>query len=122
MAEASLDPNDNKWDLVFDFTSEDADGNKLNNSKLLDPSEFSIVTKEVEGFDEPASQIPVPQKYGGTLTDNDLEAHQKHDGMMEFGFGTSATEAQEQFDQAEAPETLTAEEPVVTTEGQPGFE
>lgn len=103
MADAQLDPNDNKWDLVFDFTAEDADGNKLENSKLLDPSQFSIVTKEIEGFDEPASQIPVPQKYGGSLADNDLSQRQQHEGMMEFGFGTSASEAQQQFEQAEAP-------------------
>ena len=31
MVGAKLDPNSNRWDLVFDFTETDADGNKLEN-------------------------------------------------------------------------------------------
>lgn len=71
MAEAHLDPNNNRWDLIFDFTEYDEAGNKKENFHVIEPSDFSIVTKEVEGDDTPASSIPVPQKYGGSLPDND---------------------------------------------------
>ncbi len=40
----------NKWDLIFDFTKDES-GKKLNFS-ILDSSEFQIVSKTIEGFDE----------------------------------------------------------------------
>jgi hypothetical protein len=43
----SLD--DNKWELIFDFTKDES-GQKLNFS-LLDPSQFQIVSKSIEGVD-----------------------------------------------------------------------
>jgi hypothetical protein len=43
----SLD--DNKWELIFDFTKDES-GQKLNFS-LLDPAQFQIVSKSIEGVD-----------------------------------------------------------------------
>lgn len=63
-----FDVTANKWDLIFDFTKDDA---KLN-YEFLDPSEFSIVTKELhdlEGSPAPVAPFAVPQKYGGILDD-----------------------------------------------------
>jgi len=95
MEAAELKPEQNRWDLVFDFTEEDGEGNKIDNFHTLDPSEFSIVTKTVEGFDTEPSQIPLPKKYGGELEDNDQSMRGAHglEGMSEFKVGTTAAEA-----------------------------
>lgn len=39
----------NKWDLIFDFTKKD--DSKLN-YEFLNPSEFHLITKELEDFSE----------------------------------------------------------------------
>lgn len=95
MEAAELKPEENKWDLVFDFTETDEAGNKIENFHTLDPAEFAIVTKTVEGFDAEPSQIPVPKKYGGEMEDNDLNLRGAHglDGMSEFKLGTTAADA-----------------------------
>jgi len=95
MAAAELKPELNKWDLVFDFTETDDAGNKIDNFHTLDPSKFSIVNLPIEGFDAPASQLPLPKKFGGELEDNDPTMMGSHglDGMSEFKLGTSAAEA-----------------------------
>ena len=55
-ADANLDSDKNRWDLVFDFTGTNADGKKEEHFKMLPPEEFAIVTKTVEGFEvEPTS-------------------------------------------------------------------
>lgn len=57
----------NKWDLIFDFTKDDS---KLN-YEFLDPSEFRIITKELEGFEErPVAPFAYPEKYGGNIADD----------------------------------------------------
>lgn len=38
--------NQNKWELIFDFTTNESGEKK--NYELLDPSEFSIVRKELD--------------------------------------------------------------------------
>ena len=55
---------------------------------MLDPSEFKIITKEVEGIDaKPVMPFPYPQKYGGSLADDANKHEEKqHDNMMAFGF------------------------------------
>ena len=59
----------NKWDLIFDFTKDESGASKHYN--LLDPSEFHIITKEVEGVEaKPVMPFPYPQKYGGSLADD----------------------------------------------------
>jgi hypothetical protein len=72
MEEAGLPADTNRWDLVFDFTNTDSEGNKLANFSTLDPAEFSIQAIEVDGFESVSpTALPVPQKYGGEMTDND---------------------------------------------------
>ena len=83
----------NKWDLIFDFTKDES-GKKLNYS-FVDPSEFHIITKTIEGIEgEPVTVFPYPQRYGGTLPD-DANAHneKKDDGLMAFGFNVNQQEA-----------------------------
>ena len=68
-ATVGFDVTQNKWDLIFDFTKDDA---KLNYS-FLDPSEFYTVTKEVgdlEGSPSPVAPFSLPKKYGGKLADD----------------------------------------------------
>ena len=40
--------DDNKWELIFDFTKDETG---LKNFSLLNPSEFEIITKTVDGMD-----------------------------------------------------------------------
>jgi hypothetical protein len=42
-----FDTSVNKWDLIFDFNKKDSGLN----FKFLDPSEFKIISKEIEGFE-----------------------------------------------------------------------
>lgn len=109
MTEAGLDPSNNRWDLIFDFTEYDESGNKLSNFHVIDPSEFSIVTKEVEGDETAPSSIPVPQKYGGSLPDNDPSQRQVHEGMSEFKIGTSIADAQKQYEAAQVDKNMEEE-------------
>jgi hypothetical protein len=49
----------NKWDLIFDFTKNEA--SKKLNFEFLDPSEFSIISKSVDGIDQkPVMAFPYP--------------------------------------------------------------
>jgi hypothetical protein len=79
----------NKWDLIFDFTKDEA-GKKLN-YEFLDPSEFKIITKAVEGIEQkPVLAFPYPQKYGGSMSDDANKVYEKKDdGMHSFGFNVS---------------------------------
>jgi hypothetical protein len=89
----------NKWDLIFDFNKED---NKQNFS-FLDPSEFKIISKEIEGIDEqPVVVFPFPQKYGGSLADDANAGLANHnDGLMAFSITTSAADAAKRVEEAE---------------------
>ena len=79
----------NKWDLIFDFTKDES--GKQMNYQFLDPSEFKVVSKSIEGVDQkPVMAFPYPQKYGGTLDDDaNKNVEQKDDNMKAFGFNTS---------------------------------
>jgi len=90
VAQVNFDVTANKWDLIFDFTKDDA---KLNYA-FLDPSEFYTVTKEIpdlEGSPVPVAPFALPERYGGTLA-NDINEHarQHDDNMMAFSITTSA--------------------------------
>jgi hypothetical protein len=54
----------------------------------VDPSEFQIITKPVEGIEQkPVLVFPYPQRYGGTVSDDaNHHADKKEDNMMAFGF------------------------------------
>lgn len=81
----------NRWDVIFDFTEKKEEGSNVNFT-MLSPEEFNIFPIHIEGDDFPVSHIPIPQKYGGELPDNDLSA-QSHHGMAEFSIMTSQEEA-----------------------------
>lgn len=88
--QVGFDPAANKWDLIFDFTSKESG----KNYEFLEPSEFSIIEKELEGYDKPQTVFPYPEKYGGTLAnDQNQNAREADDGMMAFSIHTSAQEA-----------------------------
>ncbi len=95
-----FDPQVNKWDLIFDFTTKDSG----KNYEFLEPSEFSMITKELEGdFPAPVAPFPTPQRYGGTLADDANQHVQQHDdGMMAFSIHTSANDAAKLVEAQEA--------------------
>ena len=83
----------NKWDLIFDFTK-NVSGNK-SNFKILEPENFKIFSKTVDGVDaQPVAAFPYPQRYGGTIADDANQQFEKKDDMMAFGFNTSQADAQ----------------------------
>lgn len=89
----------NKWDLIFDFTTSE----KKLNYELMDPAEFRMITKEIEGIEaKPVQVFPYPQKYGGTMADDANKQESKHqDDMMAFSIGVSAKEAEKLVQQKE---------------------
>ena len=116
------DLDNNRWDLVFDFTETDENGQKVDHFKTLDPALFSIESQEIEGDDTPPSQLPLPESYGGQLADHTTADKQEHTGMSEFTIGTSIADAKKEFDdQQDLEEELTAEEPVIS-QAQPVVE
>lgn len=49
----------NKWDLIFDFTKDENGSNEHYN--LLEPSQFQIISKEIEGVEgKPVMPFPYP--------------------------------------------------------------
>lgn len=89
-----FDPKVNKWELIFDFTTKDSG----KNYEFLDPSEFSLITKELDGDFAgvpPAHVFPYPARFGGTLSDDaPAQSHAHDDNMMAFSITTSAKAAQ----------------------------
>lgn len=83
----------NKWELIFDFTTKDSG----KNYEFLDPSEFSLISKTLEGDLEdvpPAHVFPYPARYGGTLSDEvPAQSHAHDENMMAFSITTSAKDA-----------------------------
>lgn len=87
----------NKWELIFDFTKDE----KTMNFAHLDPADFKIINKSIEGFDQkPSIVFPYPERYGGTLDDHAIELNEKKDeGMMAFGFNVSQKDAAQKLEQ-----------------------
>lgn len=102
-----FDPENNKWDLIFDFTTKDSG----KNFEFLDPSEFTQISKELEGdYPNPVAPFSTPQRYGGTIAD-DVNKHvpsQHDDGMMAFSIHTSAKDAAQVVEAQEAAEEVAA--------------
>lgn len=60
--------DENKWDLIFDFTKQ-ASGDL--NFQVMDPSEWSLDNKQIEGFDGEGDVVfPYPERYGGTIAND----------------------------------------------------
>lgn len=90
----------NKWDLIFDFTKDDQ---KLN-YQFLDPAEFKIITKELEGIPEKAQLVfAFPERYGGTIPDdaNFHELKENDDSLMAFSINVSQQEASRKVQEVE---------------------
>ncbi len=106
---AGLDPKANKWDLIFDFTTKESG----KNYEFLDPAEFQLIRKELEGHDEELEVVfPYSEKYGGTLSEeaNDQARAGNHDdGMMAFNINVSAKEAAKLLEEKEQQEEATEE-------------
>ena len=125
-AQVGFDTTVNKWDLIFDFNKED---NKQNFS-FLDPSEFKIISKEIEGVDEqPVVVFPFPQKYGGSLADDANAGLANHnDGLMAFSITTSAADAAKKVQEAEKKQSnapiavINNDEPKITSEHNDDFD
>jgi hypothetical protein len=88
--------------LIFDFTSKDAG----KNFEILDPTQFQLVSKEIEGIDaKPVFPFALPKRYGGTIEDDVLASnakeHDAHSDMKSFGFNVSQQEAQKHFEHEE---------------------
>ena len=99
--ESGLDVSENKWDLVFDFTDTNDQGEKLTNYKILDISEFQVISKMVDGLDEePVQAIPIPMKYGGTGKDNDPNEN-KLEGQTFDIRTTTAADAEKIYEEQE---------------------
>ena len=97
---AGLNPDVNKWDQIFDFTTKD----QGLNYQVMDPSQWAIMQKEIEGESQPVVAFGYPKKYGGTLPDNE-DVSQKQNaasldgGMGSFAIGTSQQEAEKMMEQ-----------------------
>ncbi|CAD8115337.1 unnamed protein product [Paramecium sonneborni] len=84
---AKLDPANNKWSEVYDFTP----NNEISNWTLLHPTQFHLVSKQFEGLEE-LKQYPVaiPITYGGSCTKKIIlgSADQRANGLeLDFLMG-----------------------------------
>lgn len=97
---SELNFEENKWDLIFDFTDMDESGQKLIHFKQMDPSEFSMIDQKIEGIEEdPVQGFPVPSRYGGYAQDND-PSQRESDGTFDIRT-TSAAEAQKIYEDSQ---------------------
>ncbi|CAD8211212.1 unnamed protein product [Paramecium pentaurelia] len=94
---AKLDPANNKWSEVFDFTP----NTEVSNWTLLHPSQFHLVSKTFEGLEEPGQcPVPIPTTYGGTCTKKIIlgSADQKASGLeLDFLMGKENIKNQQQL-------------------------
>ena len=90
-ASAGLDPECNKWELVFDFSA-----NKDTHYEIMDPADFKTIQKVVpgqEGAPEPQIVFGLPRRYGGTLTDEKPRSSAENEGLMSFDIKTTGQNA-----------------------------
>ena len=86
-AAAELDPNENKWELIFDFTEK-----KESNFGVIPPSEWRTETLTIPGDDSPPEMVfDYPKRYGGTLSDEPPKSSAE-DGAFDIKKGKSAAE------------------------------
>ncbi|CAD8200571.1 unnamed protein product [Paramecium octaurelia] len=94
---AKLDPENNKWSEVFDFTP----NAEANNWTLLHPSQFHLVSKSFEGLEAPGQcPVPIPTTYGGTSTKKIVlgSADQRANGLeLDFLMGKENVKNQQQL-------------------------
>lgn len=79
---ADLLIEENKWNLVFDFTPNKEGGL---NYDIGEAKDWKLETIKLDGFDDPAEYvIPYPVKYGGTIPD-DAKFGTEDENMKAFG-------------------------------------
>ena len=84
---ADLNPNENKWELVFDFTEKSE-----SNFSVIPPSEWKTETLKIPDDDSPPEMVfDYPKRYGGNLSDEPPESSAEHNA---FGIKTGASAAQ----------------------------
>lgn len=78
---AELNIEENKWNLIFDFTKKQSGANFL----IGEAKDWKIETIKLEGFDEPPKSVfPYPVKFGGTVPD-DAKFGTEDESMQQFG-------------------------------------
>lgn len=89
----SIYVDENKWDLIFDFT-ENQEG--ALNFSVMEPSDWRMKNVPVEGMsEEPVVAFPYPERYGGTIADDAKFGEENpRGGMMAFGFDMSQQDAE----------------------------
>jgi len=93
-AAAELNPNENKWELVFDFTDKGSP-----NYTVIPPAEWKTEALNLPDSDEqPEAVFDYPKRYGGTASDEPPESSAEHNA---FGITTGQTAAQQITDHKE---------------------
>lgn len=95
-AKAKLNTEVNKWDMIFDFTL-NAKGDL--NFQVMDPKEWEVKSKPIEGLGEPEITFAYPARYGGTIPDDMKFVSSAEDNH--FGFDHSAAQAEQIMKQKE---------------------
>ena len=67
------------------------------NWNLLDASGFSIVTKSLEGMEEPKLVVPIPKRYGGDQEESEETTLEKGNEMEGFTIAKTKEDAQKQI-------------------------
>jgi len=84
---AGLDPAENKWELLFDFSS-----HRGVSFSIMKPADFKIERKTVPGLegqlDEPTTVFGYPQRYGGVLSNAKPVSSAEHDNLSAFDIKT----------------------------------
>lgn len=97
-AAAELNPSENKWELIFDFS-------KGENHAVMPPSEWKTEMISLEGVEElPELVFDFPARYGGNMSDAKPVSSAEHDrGMSAFNIRTTdAKQAQAEVEAKEA--------------------
>ena len=96
-----FDVEENKWDMIFDFTDTNEAGEKITHFKMLEPANYQLKEQPVEDMDEqPEFPFSIPQRYGGNAKDNDLMKKEPEGEVFDIRT-TSAADAQKIFEEHE---------------------
>lgn len=78
---ANLNIEENKWNLIFDFTKKQEGSNFL----IGEPKDWKMESIKLDGFSEPPACVFLyPQRYGGTVPD-DAKFGTEDETMQQFG-------------------------------------
>jgi len=89
---AGLDPNENKWELLFDFSASNAA-----NFEVMDASEFKLEHKISPGYENRTDKAEVvfgfPQRYGGQLSNDKPVSSAMNNNLSAFDIKTGLSSA-----------------------------